>query len=204
MEIVKDLDKTILECGGVDIASSLFKLWRETDGHFPDSLARYSPHLLYNACEVHEGELPKILFSGNDSLLSKLHGADYFSTSNTLREIPSPAMIEAAKDGYLNAMSGEPTYDFVSCPVRHSERMTVDLCYERIILPARTKSFDYLVTLCIPTSGHQLIGQSDQGCRTFHSIPATYYAEEMADYSCFSNESPWDVGEKTRGSSQFP
>lgn len=204
MEVVKNLDKSFLEAGGVDVASSLFRLWSETDGLFPESLARYSPHLLFNACEIEDGELPKILFIGNETLLSKLHGADYFSPSNTLREIPSPAMIHAAKDGYLNALSGEPTYDFVSMPMRHPERDPIELSYERLILPARTKSFDFLVTLCVPTSGHHLIDQSNQECQRRYWIPATCSPAGMPDYSHSPNVSLWDAGERIRGLLQSP
>lgn len=168
MEIVKDLDKSFLEAGAVDLASSFFRSWRSNDGVLTDTIVSLSPYLVINNWDVPDESPPDIMFAGNESLAVKMHGRNFFDPTRGNKQIPDQQLKKVARNGYARAHSGEPVYDFVCTRFGN---------WERLILPFSTKTgFKSLFTLCIPSGPFQIIGQSYQAHHSDDCTPTNYQA----------------------------
>lgn len=179
MEVVKKLDKSFLESGAVDIASALFRLWRDHNGLMTEPMVPLSPHLLFNNFDVPENDIPALLFIGNDSLVSKIYGADWASSITPNKQIPDKEVKKLARNGYVEALeNSDAVYDFLVCEVQSANKGPIELSYERLILPIHTGAdIRFFMTLCLPSRPDLLDGLSCQGHRSVVTSTTSYYAE---------------------------
>lgn len=142
MNYVESLPISNVERGFADDrACDMLRNWilsrSELDG--PQSLTSHSDHLLLFSGEIPDEDSPEILFVGRKTLLGKLLPETVSSEHNLAKALIDRGFRENVRDGYEEAISGEPVYQVISTSSGLPNGIQ-SLTYERILLPWKIRT----------------------------------------------------------------
>lgn len=132
---VKDLDLG----AGDDVASGLYRLWKERKGFIDDTLLNYSGFYGVFIIPPNAPNVPRLSYLGEDALAVRLLGRDWHATPSNAYNSMSDEYRHMVGNAYLEcALSGEPHLDLISTLVDSETAQT--LRYQRLLLPFQVEN----------------------------------------------------------------
>lgn len=123
------------------LSTELYGLWRSTDGDVCEQLLQFGPHLILMESHAQPLDSPQILYCGEKTLATTVFGADWATPKTDMRGSIDKAFREFVSEGYHAAIkSRAPQYELISVELQLDSAHVLDVRYERLLLPWRTRS----------------------------------------------------------------
>lgn len=170
------------------VPDALWRAWADHGGLMTEALLPLHRHLIINSSIVPPGDAPEILFLGADSMACRVFGESVIRNC-AFRQVPDRNLRSRAHDGYVNAATGEPTRDSTTHRTSLLASETIEVSYERLILPFHTRSSaQMLVTHCLPRQAYRLRAHKSRTNRPAGSRDNTFRAgPEIASLQVISH-----------------
>lgn len=172
MSHIETLPIADIEAGRSEARIALFwKQWRENRGLVDDRLERILPFLTVCATSTGAEVSPPFIFVGGDAFVTQCYGRDWARRALAGGSTPDTALERIAATGYAAATAGDASYDLVSVRTR-SNAAEIDLLYQRLILPIRTrKGYRLLGCMTAPVRPIRILSwRGGEGRRRYSTI----------------------------------
>ncbi len=148
MTAIQDLSPSLIEAGLVQpIIESFWREWLRST-----SLSGYSQFLLdrmtLSAGTANDDMAPQLLAVGPQSFVATCFGANWAREATIRARTPDTRLEKLCARGYHVAMGGRPSLDVVKTITTDDDGQTMDLLYERLLVPIRTAG-GHLVIGCV-------------------------------------------------------
>jgi len=152
--------------------SDLFTWWRDNKGRLNekftpllDKATMCSPAASENAAP------PPLVYAGDDSLVAWCFSVEFARRVAGHETTPDPTLETIAAKGYWATTQGEPALSIISTTVETAEFGTVDLVYERLLVPVETITGKNLVAcMAVPIRCPELFAGPGNQYRRHYSI----------------------------------
>lgn len=142
--------------------TDFWKIWRRDRSlaALPQVLRRC---LTLSCGYADDGVSPSYLSVGRESFVARCFGADWARDAILQKTTPDGELERLAAPGYHTAIAGDPNLDVVSCLTQDDDGRTMQLLYERFIVPMPTLNGTMVVAcLTVPLEPIKwLSGQDD-------------------------------------------
>lgn len=137
---VFELDLDDVERGSADsLTQRLLSVWKASQGHLTDELVSVSPSLLMFDGQPTGNSAPNMLIAGENSLASRILGADWADRPKKAVSSLDDEYVELIGRGYKKAIfEKKPIFEYVATSLTYGFEPTVELKYQRLILPFQT------------------------------------------------------------------
>lgn len=124
-----------------DVTVSLYRIWLNNKGKINRELLDLSSHLLLLSCRAAPGDSPQILFSGTHTLATNIYGSEWATGEEDMRGRINTEFRALVSDGYHAVIDDrEPQYELISADLPLLQGQTIQVRYERLLLPWRTSA----------------------------------------------------------------
>lgn len=129
-----------IDCGsGDEFSRHILSVWRRSEGNLTDDYIKAFPKMVLFDGAPRPSDSPDLLVCGSDALSSKILGAGWAASAEQARKFLAPhyrSMV--GKDYYDSTSSHLPIFSIVSAEMHDTDGNSLDVFYQRLVLPVRT------------------------------------------------------------------